>query len=454
MAQILVVDDQPALRDALSLLLTHHGHTVDVAETAEQALTIFQQRRPDLVIMDIVMPGGLNGVEALAQLKACDPQVVCVFVTAFGSVRSAVDAMQAGGFDYVTKPFDNDDLLLTVGRALERRLLTSQVHQLREDLATRTSFPNIVGRSPAIEHVVRELAKVATSEATVLLLGESGTGKDLAALSVHRHSRRSGGPFVAVNCGAIPATLAESQFFGHERGAFTDAKEARAGFFEQAHGGTLFLDEVGELPLAVQAMLLRVLEERTVTRLGARRAIQVDVRVVAATNRDLADAVRSGQFREDLYWRLSGFTVSLPPLRDRLEDVDLLTDHLLDRLRADVRIAVTGLTERARERLRAHRWPGNVRELENVLRRAMIMVEGPVIGLADLSLGSESDSAFSPALDASLTLAETVARAVERIEQSVIDDALRRAGGNHTAAAAALGIDRRTLFTKLRRSSS
>lgn len=452
MAHLLVIDDDAAVRGALEALLTHHGHTVDLARDGEAGILTYTARRPDLIILDLTMPG-LSGVETLARLRHMDSTAMAVFLTAFGSIRSAVEAMRVGGFDFLTKPFDNDELMLTIERALSVQQLRSRVARLEADVDSRAAFAAIIGRSPAILGAIRALSKVARVDTTVLLLGESGTGKELAARSLHRQSCRASRTFLAINCGAIPATLADAELFGHERGAFTDARESRPGRFEQAEGGTLFLDEVGELSLDVQVKLLRVLQEREICRVGGRRPIAVDVRVIAATNRNLEDAMAKGTFREDLFWRLNVFALTLPPLRERREDVPLLVDHLIDRLNARLSLQIRGVSDAVRDQLMAHDWPGNVRELENVLQRAMILAEEPVIAVSHLPDGLKSRTTvrldeIDPTLPGSLD--ELVRRTTDRVERTLIENTLAQCRGNRTKAALALGISRRTLFSKLK----
>jgi DNA-binding NtrC family response regulator len=359
-----------------------------------------------------------------------------------------VDAIRAGGFDFLEKPFDNDELLIVIDRALRFRQLDGQVRRLEEDLASRTAFPGIVGRSAALQDSLRLLARVAGLDTTVLLLGESGTGKELAARNLHDQSARAAGPFVALNCGAIPATLAEAELFGYERGAFTDARDSRAGKFEQANGGTLFLDEIGELPADTQTKLLRVLQEREVTRLGGRRPMAVDVRIIAATNRDLHRAVDDGAFRSDLYYRINAFAIELPPLRDRAGDVPLLTRYLLERLSQRLGLAVPAISPGAMAQLEAHAWRGNIRELENVLQRALIMSDGGVIRA--FSLAAPNAVAPMPIVPAAERLDDVVAQATSRIERAMIQASLTEHNGNRSRTASALGISRRTLFTKMK----
>ena len=453
MARILVVDDETHLREAITLVLTAHGLTVQAVGSGEEALEAFAQDLPEVVVLDVRLPG-ISGPEVFKRFREIDPQCVCVFVTGHGSVPAAVEAMRAGAFDYVTKPFDNDDLRLKVTRAVEHRQLTRRVHDLESDVSARAGFVGIVGRGRAIEEVLRRLAKVGRSDATVLLTGESGTGKELAAKRLHRISARSREAFVAVNCGTIPSTLAEAALFGHERGAFTDARQRHRGHFELAHRGTLFLDEVGDLPVDVQVKLLRAVQEGEVMRVGAEQPLKVDVRLIAATNKDLRAEVAAGRFREDLFWRLNVFPVVMPALRDRTEDLPLLIDHLLDRVNAEFHSQITGVSDDVFQAFAEHRWPGNVRELMNVLRHGAIMTEGTVIDLEHLP---EYLMSLSPRVEASgpdgslLSDGQTLEETMAATEHRLVEAALERARGNQSAAAAALGIDRRTLHHKLRR---
>lgn len=450
MAHVLVVDDEERVRQAVTLSLAHRKHRVSTAASGEAAVALYAKDPPDVVVLDITLPG-IDGVETLLALRSIDPEVLVIFMTAYASVRSAVEAMKAGGFDYLTKPFDNDDLVLTVDRALSVRTLGRRVIGLEEDLRARTAFSGIVGQSPALLQVLRSLSKVSQTNTTVLLLGESGTGKELAARSLHRQSGRVKGPFIALNCGAIPATLAESELFGHEKGAFTDARDSRPGKWELANGGTLFLDEVGELPPEIQTKLLRVIQEREVVRVGGRSPIPVDVRIVAATNRNLEAAVASGHFRDDLYWRLNAFPIRLPALRERIEDVPLLSNHLLDVLKAEIGFSISGFSDEAIAKLTRHSWPGNIRELANVLRRAMIVAETQVIGAQDIVLTSPAISAHVDQQLDGEAMTDVVARATDRIERTLIEAALAECRGSRSAAAQRLRINRRTLFTKMQR---
>lgn len=451
MARVLVVDDEDRIRRVLNLLLTDAGYDVTAANSGETAIREVEGAAFDVMLLDMTLPG-LSGLDVMRALQDRGRMPVCIVVTAFGSIRSAVDAVKAGAFDYLTKPFDNEQLLLSVARGVEHRRLHAEVDALRTEIESRYGFGEIVGSSQAMRDLLRVMAKVSASDATVLILGESGTGKELVAHAIHRRSRRAAGPFVAVNCSAIPSTLVEAEFFGHERGAFTDAKEARPGKFEQAHSGTLFLDEIGDLPLDSQAKLLRALEEREVTRLGAIKPIATDVRVLAATNKPLESVVARGGFREDLFWRLNVLSLRLPPIRERAEDLNDLIDHLLARSSRDLGTSASSLAPDARRLLLAHDWPGNVRELENVLRGSLILAEDDVIRVSDLPArlrgGNLSD--LSGANGATPTLTEAVNRATERLERSMIRAALDNASGSRSQAAEALGINRKTLFNKMR----
>jgi DNA-binding NtrC family response regulator len=453
MARILIVDDQEQIRKILTVLLRDQGHRVESRGSAEEALELQSELEPELVLLDLKLPG-MQGNEALEKLLAATPVPDVVIMTAYASIRSAVEAMRAGAFDYITKPFDNDELLLLVDRVLEVRRLHQEVDDLRTELETRYGFREIIGISRPMQEVFRVMAKVAQVDATLLVYGESGTGKELVAKAVHRRSQRGEGPFIAVNCGAIPQTLIESEFFGHERGAFTDARETRPGSFERASGGTLFLDEIAELPLDAQAKLLRALQEGQITRLGGRRPIEVDVRVLAATHRDLEAMVREGRFREDLFWRINVVSLTLPPLRKREQDLPLLIDHLLDRISRELGVEVGTIQEPARRLLLEYDWPGNVRELENVLTRALVLCEGDELTAADLPARIRRDALGPGEAEMGdledLDLAEAVRQASERVERAMIRTHLETHDGNRTATAESLGISRKTLFNKMR----
>jgi DNA-binding NtrC family response regulator len=450
--RILTVDDEKQIRRILSVLLKEHNYEVAEASSGEEALHLLAEFQPALVLLDLSMPG-IDGLETLKQIMRVTAPPEVVMMTAFGTIRSAVEAMRLGAFDYLAKPFDNEALLLTVERALERRRLSREVEALRTELESRYGFSEIIGLSPQMQEVFRMMAKVARVDATVLVTGESGTGKELAARAIHRRSTRCSGPFVAVNCSAIPETLVESEFFGSERGAFTDARESRAGRFELAHRGTLFLDEIGDLALEAQAKLLRALQERHITRLGATRPRPIDVRVVAATNRNLEQAVSRGAFREDLYWRINVVNIKLPPLRDRREDLPLLIDYFLDHFNKELGLAVKAVSSDAKALLLNYHWPGNVRELENTLCRAMILCECSELSVQDLPPRIRGESEAGQALPSDqghVKLAEAVSQMTERLEKTLIVCRLAQLHGNRTAAAQSLGVSRKTLFNKMR----
>ncbi|HEX6903005.1 MAG TPA: sigma-54 dependent transcriptional regulator [Thermoanaerobaculia bacterium] len=453
MANILIVDDERPIRRILSVLLQERQHRVAEVGSGEEALAALPEAKPDLALLDLKLPG-MDGLETLKRLRALNPELIVVMMTAHGTISSAVEAMRRGAHDYIAKPFDNDELLMVVDRALEVKRLTSENTALREDLETRYGFSEIVGVSREIQEVFRMMAKVVRVDVTVLITGESGTGKELVARAIHRRSGRSEGPFVAVNCSAIPQTLVESEFFGHEKGAFTDAREARQGRFELADGGTLFLDEVGDLALDAQAKLLRALQERQIHRIGARAPRPVDVRVVAATNKDLEKECRAGRFREDLYWRLNVVHVRLPPLRERPADLPLLIDHFVDRFNRELGLAVESIAPDARQLLCDYQWPGNIRELENTVCRAMILCEGDTLTAADLPGRVRGENAGPDVALGSdlvrLTLSEAVTQATERLERMMILSRLAEHRGSRTATAESLGVSRKTLFNKMR----
>src|SRR5262245_26810654 len=372
MADILLVEDKDSLRRVLRLTLENAGYTVNEAADARQAIQEISVTPHRLVLTDLRMPHG-SGLDILRAARAADPDVPVIVMTAFGSIDEAVQAMKDGAHDFLQKPVDSNHLLLLVERALEQARLRTENILLREEWSRRYGFPRILGESEVLKRAVGETQRVAQTEATVLLLGESGTGKELFARAVHHLSARRNHPFVAVNCAAIPETLIENELFGHERGAFTGATDRRQGKFELAAGGTVFLDEIGELPLAVQGKLLRAIEEKTIDRIGGRAPITVDVRLVAATNRDLKAAAESGEFRRDLFFRLAVFPVQIPPLRDRGEDVVLLASQFAAQFGKELRGKEAVLSDDSNDALRAQRWPGNVRELENAIERACIL---------------------------------------------------------------------------------
>lgn len=451
--KVLIVDDEPRICSILSTLLTKNGYEVRVANSGESGLDVYAQFIPAVILLDLKMPG-IDGIEVMEILhRKLKAGCKIIIMTAHGEVRSAVDAMKKGAFDYLEKPFDNDELLAIISRAVEMVTLKRRVEQLENQLEETYGFENIVGVSDKIKSMFALMHRFAAADGTVLVYGESGTGKELIVRAIHQAGKRKAGPFIVVNCGAIPSTLIESEFFGHEAGSFTDAKELRIGKFEVADGGTLFLDEVGELNLEAQVKLLRVIEERIFSRVGGNNPIEVDVRVMAATNRDLSAIVREGKFREDLYWRLNVLSLSVCPLRERKEDIPVLLDHFLEKYSTGLAIAQPRVSEKAMELLMAYDWPGNVRELQNSIYSAMTIAESLTIEPADLPRRIYADSRETYTDGGRLTsvpLSEIAARATEKAEREAILSALAQTDGNREKAAESLGIGRQTLYRKLR----
>jgi len=451
MPDILLVEDKESLRRVLRLTLENAGYKVNEAADARQAINEISRAPHRLVLTDLRMPNG-SGLDVLRAARAADADVPVIVMTAFGSIDEAVQAMKDGAHDFLQKPVDSNHLLLLVQRALEQARLRTENVLLREEWSRRYGFPKIIGESEVMRRAVADTQRVAQTEATVLLLGESGTGKELFALAVHHLSARRDKPFVAINCAAIPETLIENELFGHERGSFTGASERRLGKFELASGGTVFLDEIGELPLAIQSKLLRAIEEKIVDRIGGRAPVEVDVRVVAATNRDLKGAVESGQFRSDLFFRLAVFPLEIPPLRDRGDDIELLARNFAAKLGKELRGRAASLSEEAVAALRRHRWPGNVRELENAIERACILTDTMVLQPIELGLvapGTEESQTLQE-LDLSGTLSDVTHRALRLVESRKIVGALEENEGNKARTAEDLGISYKTLLTKIK----
>jgi two-component system, NtrC family, response regulator HydG len=444
-ATLLVADDDPGLRESLERTLTREGYRVVLASDGRAALERVQAGGVDLIVTDLRMPG-LTGLELLRAAKAIMPDVDVILLTAFGTVEEAVKAMKDGAYDFLTKPFRREQLIKLVDKALERRDLIEQNKALKKQLEDIRAKGQMIGSSPAYRRMLSLVEQIADSSATILIQGESGAGKELVARTIHERSGRRAGPFVAVNCAALPETLLESELFGYEKGAFTGAVGRKEGRFELAGGGTLFLDEVGDLSLVTQPKILRVLQEGEFERLGGTRTIQVDVRIVAATNQDLAEMVKDKRFREDLYYRLNVITVRVPPLRERHEDVRLLAQHYLRVYAAKNGRKLEGFSNEALERLESYKWPGNVRELENLIERMVLLARKDRIDAEDLP--EEVAGVRRPPRDAIL---ELIGTPLAEIEQRLLDETLRITGGNKTQAAKLLGIDVRTVARKLER---
>ncbi len=443
---ILVVDDDAGVRESFRLILEDHYDVLDVAD-GPQALDTLRSSQVDLVLLDIRLPD-MDGIEVLERMKAIDDGVEVILVTAVKTVRTAVAAMKLGAFDYLTKPFEEDELLQLVRRALDTRSLEREVAFLRAERARAQDAEEIVGQHPTMQKLHRAIAQVARTTATVLISGQSGTGKELIARAIHGQGPRRDNAFVAVNPAAIAESLIESELFGHERGAFTGAHARKLGKLELAQGGTLFLDEIGTLRAELQAKLLRVLQEREIERVGGTRSIKIDVRVVAATNVDLKEAVRSGTFREDLYYRLNVVPIEVPPLCERITDVPLLVDHFLRRYSREFNKRVDALSRDALAALKEYRWPGNVRELENVIERCVVLTEGPVVQLNDLPL-----DVLLPDHRLEVRQAERLPlkQAAEQFERQVVLRIMERVKGNQSEAARILGVHRNSLKRMLAR---
>jgi DNA-binding NtrC family response regulator len=449
--RILIVEDEAAIRLALSGLLRREGYEVAQVERGDAALQALASDSFDLVLTDLALGAGATGMDVLRQAKQLRPGLPVVMITAHGSEKVAVEAMKLGAADYVPKPFDNDEIRLVVGRALERTRLERENRELRERVERAFRFDNLIGSGAAMRRVFEVIRKVAETDLTVLVRGESGTGKELVAEALHQHSTRARGPFVAVNCAAISRELVESELFGHEKGAFTGADARRKGRFESASGGTIFLDEIGDMAPETQAKVLRVLQERRFERVGGSAPVEVDVRVLAATHRDLEADVKRGRFREDLYYRLKVVEIAIPALRERPEDVPALVDRFLDDLAERLGRPKKAIRAAALARLAACAWPGNVRELRNVVEQAAVLATGDAIEEADLRL---PDAEVAPPAGADgapdLSFAEAKRRTVLDFERRYLLGALRQHGGNISRAAAAIGMVRQSLQQKIR----
>ena len=456
-SSILVVDDEAAIRSSLSRLLQQDGYAVDDAEGMGQALDRLRAAPYDLVITDALMPDG-SGLDLVTSVKRLSPGTGCIVMTGHGTINMAVQAMKIGAFDFITKPYDSERVRVAVKNALEHQRLTVENESLRKEVRRQYRPDNLVGSSPPIMEVQRLIGRVADTDSTVLILGESGTGKELVARALHYRNDTRRGPFVPVNCGAIPENLLESELFGHEKGAFTGAVVTHIGRFEAAHQGTLFLDEVGELSLAMQVKLLRVLQDRSFQRVGGTKTITVDVRIIAATNLDLEGAVGERRFREDLYYRLNVIPICVPPLYARIEDIPLLIQHFLDRLNQEKGAAVKGVAPEAMDKLKQYRWPGNIRELENLLERIVVLKKSGRIEVEDLParilaridapdapvVTSGEEIVFPPeGIDLSKILGE--------FEWQLISKALALSSGIKSRAAQMLGLNRTTLVEKIKK---
>ena len=447
MRRVLVVDDEENLRLVLRTFLKRQGYQVEVADNGETALEMVESFGPDFILTDVRMPR-MGGLDLLATLRAKGNEATVVVMSAYGNIDLALEAMKAGAYDYVQKPFKNDEILLTLRKAEERECLRRENRALRQEVLRDSVFEQMLAKSDSMQQIFRTITKVAVFKTTALISGESGVGKELVARALHQRSDRKDGPFVAVNCGAIPENLLESELFGHKRGAFTDASSDRVGLFEQADGGVLFLDEIGELPLPLQVKLLRVLQEDTVRRIGDNRDIPIDVRITAATHRDLSAEVKAGRFREDLFYRVNVLQIRVPPLRERREDIPLLIDHFIDKNNARLGTSIRAINPDARRLLMEYSWPGNVRELENTIERGIVLAEADTLTEADLP--DRIHQARDP-IRLQLSSGELSIKKTNRvIEEVLIRRALKQTKGNRTRAAKLLEISHRALLYKIK----
>ncbi|MDR0700177.1 MAG: sigma-54 dependent transcriptional regulator [Tannerella sp.] len=448
--RILIADDEARIRKVMTLLLRDEGYEVKAVDNGASAVSEAAWFNPDVALLDQQMPD-MTGMEALKQIKNRHPSTAVIIITAHGSISLAVNAIKEGAYDFIEKPFDNDQLLLTVRRALEYKNLSRKLSHLKKRLDETHSLGQIIGSSAKLQQVMAQVHKVAATSATVLILGESGVGKELIARSVHNFSPRADKQLITLNCGAIPLSLIESELFGHEKGAFTDAKEMRQGAFEQADGGTLFLDEIGELPPEAQVKLLRALENRTFTRVGGKKSIAVDIRIIAATNRNLEEKVRQGVFRLDLLYRLNVFTIQIPSLRERRDDIPLLIDYFIAKYNSILGVNVAGVTRQALNKLTQYEWPGNIRDLENAVQSAMILSQNGIIDVDQLPMRVKG---YPMSIEAEL-LSENETNIIRKThstaEKHLIVETLKRYDYNRTLTAQALNISRKTLFNKMKK---
>jgi DNA-binding NtrC family response regulator len=435
---ILIVDDELSVRDSLTKWFQSDGYRVDAADSAETAMLKLREQSWDVILLDIKMPG-MDGIEFNRQIRKVDEDIIVIIMTAYASIETAVEALKDGAFDYVSKPVDPDDFAHIIRNAIEKRRLSQENIQLRQKIEDLTTPDEIIGESPQLRHVMEMIATVAGTDATVMIRGESGSGKELVARAIHANSRRRYAPIISINCGAFTETLLESELFGHEKGAFTGAVAQRKGKLERADKGTIFFDEIGNISLKMQMDLLRVLETKQFTRVGSDKPIKVDFRVICATNRDLEQAYISGEFREDLYFRLNVFTIDIPPLRDRKMDIPLLAEYFLEKYVNSMAKRIKSISPDAMQMLEAYDWPGNVRELRNVIERAMVLATKEEITSRDLSFPFR------------YRMKQPGGDTLEEVEKSHIGRILERVDWNITKAASVLGIDRTTLYSKIRK---
>jgi len=450
LSKILVVDDELSMREFLEILLQKEGHQIESAASGKEGLERIESEKFDLIICDIMMPR-ISGMEILKRARDLDKNAMVIMITAYASPENAVEAMKIGAYDYITKPFQVDEIKLVVNKALEKTQLMEENLRLRQEVESRYKFRNLVGASRPMQEVFDLIRKIAPTKANILVLGESGTGKELAAKAIHYNSDRGDKPMVTVNCGAIPSELLESELFGHLKGSFTGAYHDKRGLFETAHQGTIFLDEIGEMPLHIQVKLLRAIQEKTFKPVGGVKDKSVDVRVIAASNRDLQEAIKQGIFREDLYYRLNVIQIRMPPLRERMDDIPLLVEHFINRFSEEIGKEVSGISEKAMNILREHDWPGNIRELENTIERAISLAYSDTImpdNLPDKLVSEKSE----PPLSSGFSIPEEgmeMEKYMEEMEKTLVLEALQRSGGVKKRAAELLGISFRSFRYRL-----
>ncbi len=448
--KVLLIDDEKSLIRLMELSLKGPGWTLKTAETATSGLETFSQDTFDVAVCDIGLPD-LDGLEVLKRMKASHPEIPVVMITAHGSVQTALQAMKAGAYDYIQKPFEPEELKIVLERAHHERRMSADLNRLKKEVTQQYDFSNIIGSSAAIKIVFDRIRKAADTKSTILILGESGTGKELLAKAIHFNSPRKDAPFVVIDCGAIPENLIESELFGHLKGAFTGADRAKKGLFEEADGGTVFLDEIGELPLDLQSKLLRVLQESTIKRVGDTKPLQIDVRVIAATNRDLEAESKAGKFRQDLYYRLNVVPLHSPALRERREDIPLLANYFLKKYTKDYKRNVSSIEPRVMERFMGFAWPGNVRQLENLIEQMVVMADGESLRLDQLPPPLSQGAPVEPSIvpTDSWDLKAAIAKLTSYTEECMIRKALEHTSSNKTKAAELLGISRRALIYKV-----
>ncbi|MBT3241814.1 MAG: sigma-54-dependent Fis family transcriptional regulator [Bacteroidetes bacterium] len=448
--KILIVDDEARIRKIFAKILEDEGYVVSTVDNAERAIAQLDKIKPFIILMDQNMPG-MNGIEAMKHIHVKYPDIAIIIITAYGEISLAVKAVKEGAYDYIEKPVDNDKLVLLINRAKEHFRVRHELKTLKQKISDKNYLSRIVAESEKMNQVIEQVKSVGDTYATVLIQGESGTGKDLIANAIHHYGERQGKPFISVNCGAIPITLIESELFGHTKGAFTDAREAKQGKFVQAHNGSLFLDEIAELPLDAQVKLLRVLEEKKIFPLGGGRAIPIDVRIIAATNNNLENKVQKGEFRLDLLYRLNIFTINIPPLRERREDIPILVDVFLNQYNEQFGLAVNNISKEALENILGYSWPGNIRDLQNALQSAMILSKKGTITMEHLPLRIKGyDQSIRPELSLVEGLERNMKQVSTKAEKEIILEALKECRFNRTRTADFLKISRKTLFNKMK----